>query len=122
MPDIPPAMEDVLCGYNEPCRAKGYMYIHFLGTRLLIIGSVIGIGHYFKYQYQLFPKDVTDNVRYNKCTNNVISCGYSIINCFYDIEKMFVFIERIRNQKISIGTYLNQLSVYHNQTWGNNNR
>ena len=39
------------------------------------------------------------------------------------IEKMLIFIERIRNQKIdiiriSIGAYLNQLSIYHNHTWG----
>ena len=47
-----------------------------------IIGSVIGIGHY--WPLFLVSVSVISDRYCNKCTNNVISCDYSIINCFYD--------------------------------------
>ena len=51
----------------------------------LIIGSVIGIGH---YQALFLISVLVICERFNqyckKCNNNVISCDYIIINYFYD--------------------------------------
>ena len=51
----------------------------------LIIGLVIGIGHY-QPLFLVLVSVISGrcNQYCKKCTNNVISCDYSIINCFYD--------------------------------------
>ena len=79
------------------------IYEHFsevtVSDALIIALVLIIIGHYFKYWYQLFLKDVTDIVisvlimSFLVIITSLIAFMILII-----IEKFLIFIERIRSQ------------------------